>query len=490
MNTFYLTNAIAYVNGAPHIGHALEYIQGDAIARYHRSQGMQVRFLVGTDEHGQKVMEKAQELGMEPQALADENSAKFRAMFDLLGAGYDDYIRTTEARHKKGAQKLWKALDEAGLFYEKEYEGLYCKGCEAFILEKDLEEGLCPTHRSAPALVKEKNIFFALSRFTEQIRELVESGKMEIVPEARKKEFLSFMKEGLKDVSFSRPRAVLPWSIEVPGKEEQGMYVWCDALSNYVTALNYAEADASLYETFWPASVHVIGKDIIRFHCAYWPAMLLGAGLPTPKKIFVHGFVTSNGMKMSKSLGNVVDPMEMIEHYGVDAFRYYMLREIPSNEDGDFTIDRFETVYKDELQNTIGNLFRRSLTMALKQWSLVPMGPDAMVQEKIQSLKKDYHQAMKELHIQKAMTFMLELAWFGNAYIEEKKPWAMAKENDPNLDQVLSNLIAVLQEIASMLEPVMPETASKMKASLKEDALSLGEILFLPLDQLAKPASE
>lgn len=477
MNKFYITNAIAYVNAPPHIGHALELVQGDCLARYERIQGKDVRFLIGTDEHGTKINQTAKDQGKTPQALADENAQHFWDLAKALGLSHDDFIRTTSDLHKRGAQKLWKRIEAAGKFYEKEYEGLYCTGCETFVLEKDLEDGNCPNHNRPPDLLKEKNLFFKLSDYTDEIIRLVESEELLIVPESKKKEFLSFLRDGLQDVSFSRPNSSLPWGIEVPGHEDQVMYVWCDALSNYLTALGYADDDAKVAH-YWPADVHLIGKDIVRFHAAYWPAMLMAADLPLPKAIYVHGFVTSEGKKMSKSIGNVVDPMDVIEKWGKEAFRYYLLREIPSDDDGDFTWDRFAVLYRDELQNTIGNLVRRVVSMTEKYTGgRVPEGGDA--DAVVEAAWVKYHEKMVAFDIKQAMESMIELARFANAYVEDNKPWALAKEeNTERLEVVLGSLLKACRAIGEMLKPVLPDSSQKILDQVGWDAVVLGEPLF------------
>lgn len=481
MPKFYLTNAIAYVNAGPHMGHALELCQGDALTRYHRMLGDDVRFLVGTDEHGSKIAQVAKEQGLEPQALADKNAALFVEMNELFGAANDDFIRTTSERHMRGARLIWERIGKAGKFYEKAYEGKYCTGCEAFILDKDLVEGLCAIHKRAPEVLKEKNIFFKLSDYSDAIREKVLSGELEIRPESRRNEFLSFLEEGLQDVSFSRPKSSLKWGIEVPGEPDQVMYVWCDALTNYITALGFADDDA-LVQRYWPADVHLIGKDIIRFHCGIWIGMLIAAEIPLPKAVYVHGFVTSEGQKMSKSLGNVVDPMELLRQFGADPVRYYLLREIPTDGDGDFSRERFQVVYKDELQNTLGNLVRRVITMSVKSFEeRVPQG-DGFLQADIEQAWKNHHAGFTNFDIKGAIEAVMQLARLANAYVDEQKPWALAKTDLPALEKVLGNLVGLIRALGEMLQPVIPETAQKILAQVSKDRVVLGDALFPPLE--------
>jgi len=481
MSKFYITNAIAYANAGPHIGHALELVQGDCLARYERMREKDVKFLIGMDEHGTKIQQTAKDQGLEPQELVDINSQKFRDLSKDLGLSQDIFIRTTDDLHKRGAQKIWSLIEKAGKFYEKEYEGLYCSGCEAFVLEKDLEQGNCSAHNRAPEKLKEKNLFFKLSDYSDEIYRLIETDELLIKPESRKKEFLNFIKEGLQDVSFSRPKSSLKWGIEVPGHEDQVMYVWCDALSNYLTALGYADEHEDV-ENYWPADVHLIGKDIVRFHAAYWPAMLLAAGLPLPKAIYVHGFVTSEGRKMSKSIGNVVDPADVLEKWGRESFRYYLLREIPSDDDGDFTWDRFAVLYKDELQNTMGNLIRRVVSMTQKYTDgRVPKGSES--DEAIASAWEKYHKHFEAFEIKQAVEATVELARFANNYVEENKPWALAKaEETERLEEVLGTLLNACRAIGEMLKPILPDSAQKILDQVGWEEVVLGEPLFPHLE--------
>lgn len=482
MNRFYLTNAIAYVNAGPHMGHALEAVQGDALTRYHRMMGDEVRFLVGTDEHGSKIQQVAKDQGLTPQELADKNSALFVNFHQKVNAANDDFIRTTSARHKAGAQKLWKKLEEAGQFYEKEYEGKYCTGCEAFILDKDLVDGKCSIHLREPQILKEKNLFFKLSSFSDAIKEKVKSGELLIRPESRKNEFLSLLEDGLQDVSFSRPKSTLSWGIDVPGHEDQVMYVWCDALTNYISALDY-EAEGDLFKTFWPADVHLIGKDIIRFHCGIWIGMLMAAGLPLPKAVFVHGFITSEGQKMSKSLGNTVDPMALLEEWGTDPVRYYLLREIPTDEDGDFSRERFAVVYKDELQNTIGNLLRRVVTLSTKNYGERRPQGDGALAEAEATARKIYHEGFTSFNIRKSVEAIVALAREGNLYVDEQKPWALAKTDLARLEVVLGNLLNLCKALGEMLQPIIPESAQKILNQVGGETIVLGDALFPSREQ-------
>ena len=363
MKNFYVTTAIPYVNAAPHIGHALEFVETDVIARFHRLLGENVRFLSGTDDNALKNVQAAEEKGVSVADLVRINSDKFLGVIKKLNCSIDDFIRTTEKRHIDGAQALWSACKKEDV-YKKSYQGLYCVGCETFYLEKDLVDGLCPEHKKKPEVVEEENYFFRLSTYQNWLLNLIESDELKIIPEFRKNEVVAFIKGGLTDFSISRSvRRAKGWGIPVPGDESQIIYVWFDALTNYITALNWQNNDP-LFTDFWPADVQVIGKGITRFHAIYWPAMLKSAGIAPPKEIFVHGYVTAEGEKISKSLGNVIDPLEYIEKYGVDAVRYYLLKEIPSYNDGDFSAARFIEVYNSELANNLGNLVSRVTKLA------------------------------------------------------------------------------------------------------------------------------
>ncbi len=479
MAKFYLNNAIAYVNGAPHIGHALEMIQGDALARYHRLQGDDVRFQIGTDEHGTKMAQTAKAEGVTPQELADRNAAKFLELHQLYNVQFDNFIRTSSEIHKRGAQKLWKKLEEAGVLYEKEYEGLYCTGCEAFYLEKDLVNGNCPNHLRPPELIKEKNIFFRLSDFGDRIKEKILNGEFVIRPESRKNEILALIEEGLSDVSFSRPKASLTWGIDVPGREDQVMYVWCDALANYITGLGYADDGEDM--RYWPTDVNLVGKDITRFHCAIWPAMLMAAGLPINRAVFAHGFITSEGQKMSKSLGNVVDPLEVIKEWGVEPVRYYLLREVPTGDDGDFSRERFLVVYG-ELQHIFGNLMRRVMAMTVKYFEgNIPAG-DSSLEELVKAAWAKYHDNMQNFNIRMAIEAVVELAREANAVVEREKPWELAKTDTARLGLVLGNLLGLCRELGKMLQPFIPETSQKILEQITDDRVEMGEALFPPIE--------
>ncbi|MBU1992863.1 MAG: methionine--tRNA ligase [Patescibacteria group bacterium] len=467
MNKFYITTAIPYVNAKPHIGFALEIVQTDCLARYRRLKGDDTYFLTGTDEHGVKLYKTAKEEGIPPQKFADDNAEKFKALKDLLALSNDDFIRTTSDLHKRGAQKLWSKLVEKGDIYKDKYVGNYCVGCESYIANSDLVDGKCPNHDKAPEKLEEKNYFFKLSRYSDQIRKAIETDELLILPKSRKQEMLNIIGEGLPDISFSRPKKILPWGITVPGDDDQVMYVWCDALSNYITALGYADDDEKV-SRYWPADVHVIGKDILRFHAGYWIGMLMSAGISIPKAIYVHGFITSEGKKMSKSLGNVVDPVEYVEKYGVDSLRYYLLREIPTCDDGDFSKTRFEAIYDGELANNVGNLFSRVCAMTEKYFDgKVPPATDGKdVVSEVATAHREYHENFEKFDLKAALEAVLRLADFANGYVEENRPWELAKKDTNKLADVMYNLLEMLAHISYMLQPFIPNAAEKMFAQL------------------------
>lgn len=468
MSKFYTTTAIAYVNAPPHMGHALEFVITDVIARYKRLMGYNSYFLTGTDEHGVKIYNSAQKAGEAVQDFVDRHAKTFEDLKPLLNLSNDDFIRTSDRqRHWPACQVLWKKLVDKGDIYEKEYEGLYCEGCEVFMTEKDLIDGNCPAHKKPPVLVKEKNYFFRLSKYSEKIAELIETDQLAILPLNRKHEILNFTKEGLHDVSFSRPKSVLPWGVEVPGDPDQVMYVWCDALTNYISALGYAE-NSEKFKTYWPADLHIIGKDIVRFHAGIWIGMLLSAGIELPKGILVHGFITHNGEKMSKSLGNVVDPVGVISQYGTDALRYYLIREIPVNRDGDFNDQLFVERYNSDLANNLGNLVNRVHTLIsrndIKNFTFTHYHDS--FKERVDETWKRYVSDMDVYNLHEAVFHVWRLIDFANRKMEEEKPWALLKENPEKGRAILCNLLELIRHITLMISPIIPLSSSKIRQQI------------------------
>ncbi len=453
MPQFYITTSIAYVNGAPHLGHALEITQADAIARFHRQAGDDVFFLTGTDEHGAKIARAAEAAGITPRELTDKNSQVFRALKEALTLSWDDFIRTSDvARHWPNVVSVWNKLVEAGDIYKKTYTGLYCVGHEAFVTEKDLVDGICRDHNAAPEVIEEENYFFRLSKYADEVKHRIESGELRIIPHGRAKEIINFINQGMEDISFSRPRKDLSWGVPVPQDDTQTIYVWCDALVNYLFP-----------QGRWPADIHCIGKDILRFHALYWPAMLLSAQMPLPKALFVHGHITAEGQKMSKTLGNVVDPFELVKKYGADAVRYYLLREIPPTDDGDFSVARFEARYTADLVNGLGNFAARVTALAVRAGVTAAIAPEDAVVEAITRARAAVRVKMGGYALHEAVAGVWDLITFANQYMNEKKPWDKeVAEADKNI--AIGNGLALLTALADLLAPFLPNTAAKIKA--------------------------
>lgn len=470
-----ISTAIAYPNAKPHLGHALEFVQADALARFYRLSGYDVMFTLGTDEHGTKIYKTAKDEGMTPEELLKRNVPYFREMCELLNVDFDLFLRTSDEMLKNGAQKLWGKLVEAGDIYKASYEGLYCYGCENYMLEKDLVDGMCSNHMRPPEKLKEENYFFRLSKYKKWLEKHI-GGALEVVGDFRVPEIKNML-EDLNDISFSRPKSVLPWGVTVPDDPEHVMYVWSDALANYLTGLDYVgEGETGRGENFkkyWPTTINIIGKDIMKFHAIYWPAMLKSAGLTLPKKLYIHGFITSEGKKMSKSLGNVVDPIEFAKAYGVDALRYYLLSQVPTRDDGDFSKDRFFENYEAHLANNVGNLVSRVVAMIEKYFGGHIMSPDAGVaMEDIEKLFSEYKDAFEKYDIKLASEKAMLVAEYANKFVEDKKPWTLAKEasgdssKKDELQKVMFHLIEVIRVMAVMLIPFIPGKAALIFESL------------------------
>ncbi len=480
MSNYYVTTSIPYVNGEPHLGHAMEFVMADVLARAARKRGDDTIFSTGTDEHGGKIAEKAAELKLEPQALADQMSQKFRDLVTALNVEPDRFIRTTDNGHMQRAQVIWKALEKN--IYKNKYVGWYCTGDEEFFTETVVKEnnGVCPDHNRPYEKVEEENYFFRLSSYNEEILRLVESDKLRILPETRKNEILSLLREGLDDISISRPKDKIDWGIPVPGDKDQVMYVWFEALLNYITVLGYPEHDD--FKKYWPANVQVVGKGIIRFHAAIWPGILLGLGLPVEKTLYVHGYVTVDNKKMSKSLGNSVSPDEILKKYGTDAFRYYFLRHVPSYGDGDFSWETFENAYNNELANELGNAVQRTAAMVQKyQKGVIGDIPAA------EHDTGAYEEALLACRFDRALDEVWERVRGLNQYIDLEKPWMIAKENDDDhLREVLANQVSDLLQIADMLEAFLPETAKKIEAIFEKGLVTLPETTLFPKHDVPK----
>jgi methionyl-tRNA synthetase len=467
MKKLFVTTAIDYVNAFPHAGHALEKIQADVISRYYRNLGDDVFFLTGTDENSLKNVQSAIKEGIATQALVDRNVKKFFELKEALNLSINDFIRTTEKRHILGVKKLWQACQKD--IYKKNYQGLYCVGCEEFYKESELINGLCPEHKAKPELVKEENYFFRLSKYQNKLKTLIESDKIEVIPLSRKNEVLSFIERGLEDICISRSAdRAHHWGIDVPGDPSQKIWVWFDALSNYITSLGYAKNEKRFQE-WWQENnniLHIIGKGILRFHAIYWPAMLLSAGLNLPRRIFIHGYLTFEGEKMAKSLGNVVDPFDLVEKYGRETIRYFFIREFSSFEDGNFSEKRIQERYNSDLAQGIGNLLSRILALGDKYHSPIPLKINKL-KAIVNEIGLTYYQGFSEFRLNEALAKVWDLINILNKFITDNKPWESLENNKSLFLEDLSTLILSLGKVALLLKPVMPETSEKLLKALQ-----------------------
>jgi methionyl-tRNA synthetase len=510
--SFYVTTPIYYVNAAPHLGHAYTTIAADVLARHHRQRGEEVFFLTGTDEHGEPVADAAHALGVEPQELADRNSERFRALAPRIGATNDFFIRTTDPEHMRVVQEVLTKVRENGHVYMGTYEGWYCPKCADFKAENEVEEGeRCPIHHVKLTREREDNYFFALSTFQEPLERLYAEHEQFVAPKSRYNEALSFIKSGLRDVPLTRHK--LTWGVPVPWDPEHVFYVWFDALLNYYSALSYAHGPAAgggdapegdgaparvrvrgtpdgddshpddeLTSTFWPADVHLIAKDILRFHTVYWPALLMAAGIELPKKVFVHGYLLMDGEKMSKSLGNVLDPFEVIDRFGADALRFYLLRDVSFGQDGSVSTAAFEQRYESELANDYGNLASRTIAM------IVRYRDGAVAAEELdKGLSADFEglgERVSELIDGVELTSALEEIWQRvrrlNRYVEEEAPWQLAKDpaRAEDLDRVLGTLAEGLRVVSVLLHPYLPGSTGRLLAALGAPDISLAAAAF------------
>lgn len=465
--SFYVTVPIYYPNANLHMGHVYTTTLADILARFHRLSGKEVYFLTGSDENTGKVLKSAEAEGKSVEKYLDEITSGFQSLFKMINISSSDFIRTTDKKkHWPGVIKMWNALVASEDIYKNTYEGLYCSACEAFYTEKDLVEGKCPFHGTTPEMLKEENYFFKLSKYADQVAEKIKSGEFNILPESRKNEILAFIERGVEDVSFSRPLSVVPHGVPVPGDGSQVIYVWCDALTNYISALGYGSEGESLLQKFWPVDCQVMGKDILRFHALIWPAMLLSAGLPLPKNILVHGMITSGGVKMSKSIGNVIDPMEVINEFGVEALRYYVAREISTFEDGDMTLERFKEAYNANLANGLGNLVARIMKMASSNLSEPVNVGDTKVPEK-------YKELLEAFEIQKTANFVWDYIQDLDKTIQEKEPFKLIKTDKEAGIKIIKELVERLAEIAHMLTPLMPSTSEAITLAIKENTMPI-----------------
>jgi methionyl-tRNA synthetase len=467
---FYVTTPIYYVNDAPHIGHAYTTLACDVLARFMRLDGYDVHFLTGTDEHGQKVEKSATNAGIDPQAFTDKVSQNFRDLAKAMNFSNDDFIRTTEERHKKACQEIWRRLKERGEIYLGSYAGWYAVRDEAYYGEDELTttpEGkkIAPSGAEVE-WVEEPSYFFKLSAWGEKLLAFYESNPDFIAPETRRNEVISFVKSGLKDLSISR--TTFKWGVQVPDDPAHIMYVWLDALTNYITAIGFPDDKSAMYQKFWPADLHMVGKDILRFHAIYWPAFLMGAGLEPPRRVFAHGWWTNEGQKISKSLGNVIDPLKLIEKYGLDQTRYFLLREIPFGNDGDFSHRAMVQRINSDLANGIGNLGQRSLSLILKNCGgAVPQpGPLNEVDQRLiqaaDELLPKVRDFMREQAFHKALEAIWQVIAEGDRYIAEQQPWSVQKTDPARAQTILYVLIETIRSLGLLIQPIMPQAAAKL----------------------------
>ncbi|MHB1004798.1 MAG: methionine--tRNA ligase [Chloroflexota bacterium] len=482
MERYYLTTAIIYVNALPHVGHALEMIGTDAMARYKRLTGYDVFFLTGTDENSLNAERRARELGIPPQQYVDQMANTIQQVWRKLNISNNAFIRTTDPRHVRTCQDLFRRVRENGDIYKSTYEGWYCVSCEAFRGEDELVDGCCPFHPGKKVeWLHEENYFFRLSKYQEPLLQHIEAHPEFIEPEIRRNEIVNFIKSGLQDFSVSR--SSMRWGIPVPGDPTQVLYVWFDALINYVTGVGYDD-NAETFARYWPADLHVVGKDITRFHAIYWPAMLLAAGLPLPKRVFGHGFVYQKGERMSKSRGNVVDPGSIADEFGADPLRYYLMREVPFDRDGDFAWPTFVQRYNSDLGNDLGNLLNRTVSMLNRYFGGTVPEPNrgdwqradsdreliALAGESVQAMERHFN----ALDFSDALIAIWDFVKRANKYVEENAPWALQKTDRDRLATVMYNLAEANRLIAHFIYPVMPETAANVAAQLNVPLVTVG----------------
>jgi len=469
MEKILITTPIYYVNDKPHIGHAYTTLAADILTRFFRIQGKDVFFLTGTDEHGTKVAEAAEKAGKNPQEICDKNSEFFKLAWEKLGVKYDHFIRTTDKIHEKNVIEFLKELEDRDAVYEKEYGGLYCIGCEKFLTDKDLVDGLCPDHKTEPKKITEKNYFFKLKDYLGAVAELINTNRLKIEPQNAKNEVLGLLKQGLEDFSISRQKERVKWGIDLPFDKNQTVYVWVDALLNYYTGDGSKE-----FKKYWEKGkiIHLLAKDILKFHAIFWPAMLLAAGKKLPDREFIHGFFTINGQKISKTLGNVIDPIEIVNKFGTDAARYILLSQFPFGQDSDVQESRFVEKYNADLANGLGNLVARVLTLANKN-KIKETKADKDILRVAKETRENYEKDMKEFKLFEALEGIWKLIGWCDEYIEKNKPWQITDKE--KLEQVLPNLLYCLSEIADLILPFLPETSEKIKEQIKSGK---SEILF------------
>ena len=466
-DSYYITTPIYYVNDVPHIGHAYTTLACDVLARFHRLDGRRVLFLTGTDEHGQKVEKSAAKAGLDPQSFCDRVAQRFRELAEVMNFSNDQFIRTTENRHKLSVQELWRRIDANGYLYEDSYAGWYSVRDEAFYAESELVEGeggekLAPS--GAPVeWVEEPSFFFRLSAFQDRLLDFYDSNPGSVQPVARRNEVRSFVAGGLRDLSVSRTS--FNWGVPVPGRSDHVMYVWIDALTNYLTAVDFPDTTSDLFTTFWPADVHMVGKDILRFHAVYWPAFLMAADIEPPRRVFAHGWWTNEGQKISKSLGNVIDPFELVDYYGLDPVRYFLMREVPFGQDGDFTREAFVHRVNADLANGIGNLAQRTLSMIAKNCAAAVPDPgdlpaaDTALWDEAETVLARSRELLEAQDIHRYLEEVIRLVGKADGYISHEQPWALKKTDPDRMRQVLYVLAETVRRIAILLQPAVPDSA-------------------------------
>jgi len=485
MGKFYLTTPIYYASGKPHIGHSFTAVFADVVARRQKSKGKDVYLSAGLDEHGSKIEEKAKKENKDPQKFTDEIAQSYLSAWKSLGIEYSDFIRTTSLKHKNGVLDFVKKMRDAGDIYEGEYEGLYCVGCENFVLERNLVNGLCPDHLIAPQKIKEKNYFFNLKKYLPEIKKKIENGELKIIPDSRKNETLAMMESGVSDFSVTREN--LQWGIPFPYGKNQTIYVWAEALMNYATVLDYPNGEN--FKKYWPTDLHIIGAEINKFHSIFWPAMLMSAGLPLPKEIFIHGLFTVNGQKMSKTIGNIIDPIELAEKFGADAARYLMLSQFPASEHGDVKAEEFARKYNSDLANGIGNLLERSFTMMIDYRGGIldaKNGLDEKIKSSAEKTEKSYGNNFDNYKLYEALADVFAFIKKLDIYINEEQPWLLNKDQSADgrekLDKALNTLLFGIEKIIIWLEPFMPNKIGEVKnhiLKLQSGKLKKGEKLGL-----------
>ena len=494
MKKFYITTPIYYLNSVPHIGHAYTTLAADIINRYKKQKGVNSYFLTGTDEHGANIEKSAASAGVTPIEWTNNMAAKFKEMWKDLNIKYDDLIRTTEPRHEVVVQAIFEKLLQSGDIYKGSYTGKYCMSCEAYLDESELVDGKCPVHKKEPQLISEETYFFKLSAYQDKLLKFYQDNPDFLSPKFRAAEIVNFVKGGLKDLSVSRTK--VKWGVTVPSAPNHTIYVWFDALINYISAIGYSkklgitgyENYPHNMEDYWPADVHLIGKEIFRFHAVIWPAVLMALGLPLPKKVFAHGWWTVEGEKMSKSLGNFIDPRDITAKYGVEPLRYFIFREVPFGGDGDFSTEQFKKRFNSDLANDLGNLLSRVLNMAAKNIGIIPQNFESasILIKEAEELDKKYDKEMEELVFDKALDISWGLIGKMNRYIDETKPWALAKTDLEKAKNILLELIFALRYVANWIAPFMPNTSAEISRRLAAGEIQKYAPLFPRIEENKK----